>query len=148
MTPQLRPLLLSLGSNHHPERYIPYALEGIARRIQIVDQSPLVRTVPIDFAYPSDLFANTLLLCRTHLPLEVVQELLSELETVCGRTSEMAHLHPEQIALDADLLIWGSHTLKPRDLERTYVQQAIAYLGLPLDEIRTRGLTTTSVRYR
>lgn len=133
-------LLITLGSNYEADRNIAYALEHIYGYLYLLAQTDIVETEPIDFPYPSASFYNTVLLCRTQLPLEEVQIFLDKLEEACGRTLEYRQMHPEQISLDADLIIWDEWILKTKDLRRPYLSEGLVSLSLPIEYISIHGL--------
>lgn len=133
-------LLITLGSNYEAESNLSYALDRIYEYLYLIDQTAIVETEPIDFPYPSASFYNTVLLCRTYLSLEDVQHFLEELETACGRNTICRELHPDRIPLDADLIIWESKILKPKDLSRPYLSDGLLSLSIPIDHLLLNGL--------
>lgn len=116
--PSPQHFVLSLGSNIEAERYIPYALETLRRELCITRQTPLMQTKPVDFPYPSADFTNVVLWGHTDKSREELCTLLEELEDYAGRRRDT----PALVPLDADLLIWNGEVLKPKDLERPYMQ--------------------------
>ncbi len=77
-----------------------------------------MQTKPVDFPYPSADFTNVVLWGHTDKSREELCTLLEELEDYAGRRRDT----PALVPLDADLLIWNGEVLKPKDLERPYMQ--------------------------
>lgn len=113
--------IISLGSNHSANLYIPYALERLRQCLYIERESEVMQTEPVNFPYPSGWFTNVILEGTYRGTKAELIKLLDALEAYAGRD----RTKPELVALDADLIVWDDAVLKPRDLERPYFK---AYL--------------------
>ncbi len=121
---------LTLGCNVDKEKHIPFVIEALQGRSCSLRQTPLMTTTPIDFPYPSDDFANIGFLIETTLELNAFKAFLKGLEEVCGRTKANSELRPELVPMDLDLIAWDGELIKPKDLQRPYVQDCLAYFAL------------------
>lgn len=116
--PPIHRLLVSLGSNSPQSDCIQQALDTLKEHLCIGETSPLMRTAPVDFPYPSADFWNIILWAETSLTRQEVDSLLQQLEYYAGRDRST----PQLVPLDADLIIWDGEVLKPQDLKRPYFE--------------------------
>ncbi len=123
---------LTLGCNVQKNKHIPFALKQLSQFADILRQTPLMITTPIDFPYPSDDFANIGFLLATPLAREQFQFFLKRLELFCGRSEANNLLHPELVPMDLDLIVWNGAITKAKDLKRGYVQDSLSYFNLNL----------------
>lgn len=128
----LHQLVITLGSNCNGQEVLSAVIDQIKSQLHVLAYTPIVDTEPIDFPYPSGLFANSVLWCQTPCCLEQVQNLLMEYEVEAGRNNWLRQAHPECIPLDADLIAWDDQILKPRDLSRPYLRDGLIALGFSL----------------
>lgn len=127
MTEACHHFIISLGSNHNPEHYIPYALVRLREQLDITRESEIMLTDPVNFPYPSGLFTNVILEGMTGLNQGELLYLLHSLEEYAGRDRAT----PQLVSLDADLITWNDAILKPKDMQRPYFK---AYLQTKNDE--------------
>jgi 2-amino-4-hydroxy-6-hydroxymethyldihydropteridine diphosphokinase len=123
-------VLLSLGSNIEPERYLRAALDELRARFGDVAVSPAYRTaaVGVDGAP----FVNSAALIRTALPLDALEAWLHALEDRHGRDRSGARLSDR--TLDVDVVFYGDRVLAeggcvriPRpELEHAFVLKPLA----------------------
>lgn len=124
--------IITIGSNYEAERHVPSVLSCLGEYLTIVAQTPPMLTEPIDFPYDSAQFVNVVLLATTSEPLAEVSKHLKLLEESCGRTTARRKIHPEQVPMDIDLIIWDDEVCKPRDLQRPYVTEGLTLLGISI----------------
>lgn len=113
--------VISLGSNTDAERHIFKALSVLRLRLTIEGESPVVNTEPVDFPYPTGWFTNVVLVGSTTYTREELVTILHQIEQEEGRDRTT----PEQVRLDADLIMWDSEVLKPKDLQRPYFKELL-----------------------
>lgn len=125
-------LIITLGSNSNGRDQLSVAMNKIDKWLHLLAYTPMIETEPIDFPYPSGLFVNSVLWCETDWSIKQVERLLIQCEEDAGRTNSLRFEHPECIPLDADLIAWDEHILRPKDLARPYLRDGLVALGLSL----------------
>ncbi|KAF1697135.1 2-amino-4-hydroxy-6-hydroxymethyldihydropteridine diphosphokinase [Pseudoxanthomonas koreensis] len=101
-------VLLSLGSNIEPERYLRAALDELRARFGEVAVSPAYRTAAVGFDGAP--FVNNAAAIRTTLPLEGLEAWLHALEDRHGRDRSGPRLSDR--TLDVDVVFYGDHVLR------------------------------------
>ncbi len=133
-TNKLNYAFLTLGCNIEKDRNILFFFKQIRAFADILRQTPLMTTTPIDFPYLSDDFANIGFLIATPLGQEQFQAILKRLEVFCGRTEANSRIRPELVPMDLDLIVWNASLIKAKDLKRGYVQDSLSYFELDLND--------------
>jgi len=118
-------LLLSLGSNRSPELNIASACSRLEALFPDIFFSEAVYTSPVDCPC-TEPFLNCLACATTVCTLEEVYAMLKDLEEEAGRTPEGKH--QGIVPLDIDILQWNEQILKPADMKRDYVREALRSL--------------------
>ena len=130
--PQPVEVLLSLGSNVEPERYLPAALEELRLRFGDILVSPAYRTAAVGFDGAA--FVNNAAAIRTTLPLDALEAWLHALEDRHGRDRSGPRLSDR--TLDVDVVFYGDAVV--RDGERVRVPRQelkYAFVLKPLADI-------------
>ena len=96
-------VLLSLGSNIDPERYLRAAVDELRARFGEVELSPAYRTAAVGFDGAP--FVNAAAALRTELPLQALEDWLHALEDRHGRDRSGPRL-PNR-TLDVDVVFYG-----------------------------------------
>ena len=106
--PQPVEVLLSLGSNVEPERYLPAALEELRLRFGDILVSPAYRTAAVGFDGAA--FVNNAAAIRTTLSLDALEAWLHALEDRHGRDRSGPRLSDR--TLDVDVVFHGDAVLR------------------------------------
>ena len=96
-------VLLSLGSNIDPERYLRAAVDELRARFGEVELSPAYRTAAVGFDGAP--FVNAAAALRTELPLQALEDWLHALEDRHGRDRSGPRLSNR--TLDVDVVFYG-----------------------------------------
>ena len=106
--PQPVEVLLSLGSNVEPERYLPAALGELRLRFGDILVSPAYRTAAVGFDGAA--FVNNAAAIRTTLSLDALEAWLHALEDRHGRDRSGPRLSDR--TLDVDVVFHGDRVLR------------------------------------
>lgn len=121
----LQSAYLALGSNIRPERFIPLAIEELAKRFVVAEISSIWKTPAEGFAGAD--FLNAVVHIQTNLtPISLKYRVLRPLEAQLGRVRTEHKYSPRTI--DIDILIYGHDILDPE----IWVQP---HLAVPLAEL-------------
>ncbi len=101
-------VLLSLGSNIAPERYLSAALDELRARFGEVSVSPAYRTAAVGFDGAP--FVNNAAVIHTALPLDALEAWLHALEDRHGRDRSGPRLSDR--TLDVDVVFYGDRVLR------------------------------------
>ncbi|UWX03938.1 2-amino-4-hydroxy-6-hydroxymethyldihydropteridine diphosphokinase [Pseudoxanthomonas sp. NC8] len=101
-------VLLSLGSNIDPERYLRLALDELRAMFGEVTASPAYRTAAVGFAGAP--FINAAVGLRTALPLPALEDALHALEDRHGRDRAGPRLSDR--TLDVDVVFYGDAVVR------------------------------------
>ena len=138
-------VLLSLGSNIEPERYLRAALDELAAAFGPLRVSPAYRTPAVGFDGAP--FLNNAVALRTALPLAALEDWLHALEDRHGRDRGGPRLADR--TLDVDVVFYGEQVLReggqvriPRpELEHAFVLKPMADIAAEfVDPLSGRAL--------
>ncbi len=102
MTTPEHEVFISFGSNVERCKHFGVAMAAVKRHFAFVVSSPVYESEPVGFDGPA--FYNSVLLCRTAMPLDALQAWLKDLEQQCGRQSGAHQFAPR--TLDMDILLF------------------------------------------
>ncbi|WMJ70502.1 2-amino-4-hydroxy-6-hydroxymethyldihydropteridine diphosphokinase [Stenotrophomonas sp. 24(2023)] len=123
-------VLLSLGSNIQPRRYLHAAVEALRERFGAIVVSPAYRTAAVGFEGPA--FVNNAVALTTDLPLQVLDDWLHALEDAHGRDRSGPRFSDRTLDVDVvfygDLVVEGpGHLRIPRpELKHAFVLKPLA----------------------
>lgn len=125
-------VLLSLGSNVQPRRYLHAAVAALRERFGALQVSPAYRTAAVGFDGPA--FLNNAVAIETDLPLQELDDWLHALEDAHGRDRSGPRFSDRTLDIDIvfydDLVLQGPGNLRlPRD------ELKHAFVLLPLADI-------------
>ncbi len=123
-------VLLSLGSNVQPRRYLHAAVAALAERFGAVVVSPSYRTAAVGFEGPA--FLNNAVMLQTDMPLQELDDWLHALEDAHGRDRTGPRFSDR--TLDVDVVFYGNlvvegpgHLRIPRpELKHAFVLKPLA----------------------
>lgn len=115
-------VIIGLGSNSNAERNISLTRQILIDIFDNIYFAKPVTTKPINFPNP-DLFLNQVGIFKTTLNVQEITSILKQIEQTIGRTPEDKLKH--RVTIDADLIQWDDEILKPEDIKRTYIQDAL-----------------------
>ena len=120
---RLNRVIIALGSNYNAEENITRAVEKLGNFIISVSYAPAAWTEPYG-DYPSTaLFLNQVAIGFSIYSIEELRTEFKRIEQQAGRHS--LELQKGEMPLDIDLLQWNEEVLKPEDMEREYINEAI-----------------------
>lgn len=115
--------LICMGSNTEPANHLAFARKELLRRFPDVRFSSEEVTAPIGMRHNPASFINQLARFSSDVQPKEIEQQLKEIEHLSGRTpEEKAH---EVVRLDLDLLMADEQVLRPKDLQRDFVQQLL-----------------------
>ena len=119
--------LICLGSNIDADTHLTRALASLRSFFRIVQCGSVVCTHDTDSKLPHGDFLNQMLVIECQEDKAALRALLKLIEKENGRTAEskLSGVMP----LDIDLLVYDGEVLKPDDMEKGYVIEAMH--GLP-----------------
>lgn len=123
---------VAAGSNIEPEKYLPLALDALARAFGPLTISPAYRNKAVGF--DGDDFVNLVIGFATDLPAANVKQRLEEIEERCGRPRKA----PKWAArtMDLDVLMYGDEVSDDPALRLPRPDLArCAYMLRPLADI-------------
>ena len=106
---------MALGSNHNPLQNISHAEVILKQLFPDITFSKRLWTNPIGMTSPQ--FLNTLAICST-----------KHIELLCGDTQSQRK--EKIVAMDIDILKYGSQKLHENDWNRPYIQQLLKEMKL------------------
>lgn len=114
--------VICLGSNTDGEFYLAFARKILDRTFARMQWGEIVKTTP-EGTENSAPYLNQAAVMETDMPAGELKAFFKEIEKKCGRTSEgkLKGIIP----LDIDLLIFGTQIMKPADMNKSYVRQAL-----------------------
>ena len=114
--------IVSIGSNEERERQMALAREWLRGLYPDVRFSEELETEPL-FLSRKALFSNQLASFSSACSPDEVVAQLKQIEREAGRTPEMKR--QERVPLDLDLLVAGDLILRPKEMERDYIQRLL-----------------------
>lgn len=125
-------VLLSLGSNLQPQRYLHAAVEVLRARFGTITVSPAYRTPAVGFDGPD--FLNNAVALETSMPLEELDAWLHEVEDAHGRDRSGPRFSDR--TLDIDIVYYGDRVVEgPGHLRIPRTELKHAFVLKPLADI-------------
>ncbi len=118
-------LIISLGSNLDSEMNISLANRLLCQYFQLITFSESVYTEPLDLP-GSNPFLNQVAIAYSPLYADDIRSIFKQIESQLGRNS--GSKFSGKIPIDIDLLQWNDEILKPSDLKRDYISDALSAL--------------------
>lgn len=115
--------LICIGSNTEPASHLALARRELQHCFPDVWFSTEVVTAPIGMRHNQASFINQLARLSSDAQPKEIEQQLKEIEHLAGRTPEEKAL--EVVRLDLDLLMADEEVLRPKDLQRDFVQQLL-----------------------
>lgn len=119
-------IIVGLGSNQDKERNMERAVALLQAYFESICYSDAVYTVPVGGSYGGALFLNRVAVAYSPLSPTELNILFKRIEQAVGRRPE--DKAQGRIAIDIDLVQWNDDVLKPDDLSREYVADALSVL--------------------
>lgn len=117
--------VVSLGSNViDKQQLVNRAGEALRLRFEEVALTVAELTPPIGDISSPEYFLNQVAFIRTAYTAEEILPILKEIEYELGRRPGGGI--SGQIMIDIDLLQWNDYILKPEDMDRPYIKDAIS----------------------
>ena len=140
-------VLLSLGSNVQPRRYLHAAVTALRERFGALQVSPAYRTAAVGFEGPA--FLNNAVAIDTDLPLQELDHWLHALEDAHGRDRSGPRFSDRTLDIDVvfygDLVVEGpGHLRIPRpELKHAFVLKPLADIAPDfIDPVSGQDLAT------
>lgn len=118
--------VICLGSNADGEYHLAMARKILDCTFPGMRWGEIVETVPEVTENPAP-YLNQAAVMETELSAGELKAFFKDIEKKCGRTPEGKQ--KGIIPLDIDLLVFGTQVMKPADMEKHYVGQALSSLG-------------------
>ncbi len=115
--------LLLLGSNVEREKNMDAAVKWLRDIFDRICFSERIPTLPVGKTEGVPPYLNQLAIGYTSLGKEEIKASLKQFEKEMGRRSEDKEVG--RIIIDIDLLKWNEELLKPKEIEREYVQSCL-----------------------
>lgn len=115
-------VMISVGSNIQPEKYITKALEIIRSQHDLIKKSHFVRTRPIGFLDQND-FMNGVILIQTSLNRKELTLWLKQVEDQLDRVRTENKNGPRTI--DLDIIAWNGKLTDNDVYDRDFLRNAI-----------------------
>ena len=119
-------IIMALGSNHNPLQNISHAEVILKQLFPDITFSKRLWTNPIGMTSPQ--FLNTLAICSTKESLKETLHDIKHIELLCGDT--LSQRKEKIVAMDIDILKYGSQKLHENDWNRPYIQQLLKEMKL------------------
>lgn len=115
--------VICLGSNLEGESHLSAARKILDNTFPCISWGQIIETPPEGTNNPSP-YLNQAAVMKTDMSAEDLNSFFKEIEKKCGRTPDgkLRGIIP----LDIDLLVYDTILLKPADMEKNYVRQALA----------------------
>lgn len=123
MNRTMNTVIVGLGSNLDKEKNIEIAGRLLSGYFISIRFSETVYTEPVEIDTPS-LFLNQVAIALTPDSPDKIIAVFKQMEIFMGR--KQGDKAKGNIPIDIDLLQWNDQILKPQDLQRPYVQSALA----------------------
>ncbi|KAF1014824.1 MAG: 2-amino-4-hydroxy-6-hydroxymethyldihydropteridine pyrophosphokinase [Stenotrophomonas maltophilia] len=138
-------VLLSLGSNIEPRRYLHAAVEALRERFGAIEVSPAYHIAAVGFDGPA--FVNNAVALSTTMPLQDLDDWLHALEDAHGRDRSGPRFSDRTLDVDVvfygDLVVEGpGHLRIPRpELKHAFVLKPLADIAPAfIDPVSGRSL--------
>lgn len=116
---------ICIGSNYHRKENMQLAQKRLGELFPLICFAKERETEPLSL-HNRSLFSNQVACFYTDMDKNAVVDNLKRIEAEAGRKPE--DKARERISLDIDLLSYGDCILKPEDLKRDYIVEALAEL--------------------
>lgn len=121
--------IITLGSNVNQEQNIRMAIDRIkSLDVRAFEVSPLIYLAAIDFPYPCDYFANSVIRLSTDMDIDMFHSKCRDIEYELGRTNSQKISCPSTIPIDIDIVVWDEDVLRPKDFQRSYFRDGLSML--------------------
>lgn len=117
--------IICLGTNTESEYHISLAGKVLSDLFPRILWGEIVETVPEE-TESANSYLNQAAVIETDMSFEELKLLFKDIEKECGRTPEGKQ--KGVIPLDIDLLVFDVKIMKPADMEKKYVKQALSTL--------------------
>jgi len=118
-------VIISVGSNIHPEKYISKALKIICMQHRFIAASRFVITKPIGYLHQDD-FMNGAVQLETSLSHNELKVWLKEVEKQLGRKTSQNKYGPRTI--DLDIVVWDDRVVDKHVYKRDFLRNAVCEL--------------------
>ena len=118
-------VVVELGSNIEPEKYIPKAKQLLSEKFKIISESKFVQTKPIG-GIPQPDFINGAILLETELNAQELKTVLKSLEEQLGREKGSPPFGPRTI--DLDIVVWNGEIIDQDFYKRAYLKESVLEL--------------------
>lgn len=118
-------VIVELGSNIEPEKYIPEAKQLLAEKFKIISESEFVKTKPIGGTRQPD-FINGAVLLETKLSAQELKAILKSIEEQLGRKKGSPSFAPRTI--DLDIVVWNAKVVDQDFYQRAYLKESVLEL--------------------
>lgn len=122
--------IICLGSNTESEYHMNWAEEILTDLFPGMQWGEIVETAP-EGTETTTSYLNRAAVVETDMGFEDIKILFKDIEKKCGRTPEGKQ--KGLIPLDIDLLVFDMEVVKPADMEKNYVKQALNTLSEQAD---------------
>ncbi|WP_300727983.1 2-amino-4-hydroxy-6-hydroxymethyldihydropteridine diphosphokinase [uncultured Bacteroides sp.] len=114
--------IICLGSNHESEAHLRQAKKILDERFEHIQWGKTVETTA-EGECAKGIYLNRAAAISSELPLEDINKIFKEIELHLGRTAKSKS--EGIIPIDIDILIFDHRILKPADMDKNYVKQAL-----------------------
>ena len=118
--------ILCIGSNYHAETYMKMAEQLLSQRFPYIRWGKMIKTIPENTRHPAP-YLNRAAQVETNWDAKTLREYFKCIEKAYGRTSTSKQTGI--IPIDIDLLMIDGIVLKPEDMKKRYVRQALQELS-------------------
>lgn len=118
-------VIIELGSNIEPEKYIPKAKQLLSEKFKIISESKFVKTKPIGGISQPD-FINGAVLLETELSAQELKTVLKSLEEQLGRKKGSPSFGPR--TMDLDIVVWNDEIVDSDFYKRAYLKESVLEL--------------------
>ena len=114
--------ILCIGSNYRAETFMELTEMLLNRRFPSIRWGKMIKTLPEGTTCPDPYF-NRAASFDTAWDADALRNYFKSIEKACGRT--LLNKQMGIIPLDIDLLMMDNTVLKPEDMQKMYVRQAL-----------------------
>jgi 2-amino-4-hydroxy-6-hydroxymethyldihydropteridine diphosphokinase len=114
--------IIGIGSNINAEENISKMLEVLAKKVEILKVSSLLKTKPIGIENQPE-FTNGAVKIQTGLNKEELNRLLKSVEDQLGRDRSVPKFGPRTI--DLDIVVWNGEIVDEDYYTRDFLQKSV-----------------------
>ncbi len=118
--------IIAVGSNIEPEYHIDKMLNLLAKKVEVLQVSEMVKTKPIGITDQDD-FVNGAVKIKTNLDDQNLNILLKQIENELGRDRSKPKFGPRNI--DLDILVFNNKVIDEDYYTRDFLREAAKELG-------------------